>query len=556
MTESFEGADRRAVLAGAAALALSAGAAKALTLPKLPKVTMPTLPQMPVFDGGGPGPVGETVYGAVKGTFEDGINVFKGIPYGAPTGGADRFMPPEPPPRWGGTRPTQKYGDQCPQVGAKLPTAWSSWRVDTGESEDCLVLNVWTPGLADGKKRPVMVWLHGGGFSDLSGSSLAFDGVRLCQRGDVVVVTLNHRLNMFGYLYLAQLGGPQYAASGNVGQLDLVFALQWVRDNIANFGGDPGRVTIFGESGGGGKVSTLLAMPDAVGLFHRAAIQSGPGLVAIHPDAATETARAICKAVGVSENHPSDLNSVEVPRLVDALDKVTKAGHRFGPVMDGRYLPRDPFSPDAPGVSANVPVIVGSNATETTILGAKPADFSLDFNSLKGALATALPAGVDADKLIANFRRLRPDASASDLYFLITTDRGMGAGTIALAERKAALGPAPAYVYRLEFQTPVDNLRSPHALDIPLVFDNVGKSASLLGPVAADAQKVADQMAPAWIAFAHTGSPNATGLPSWPRYDARSRSTMIFNVISRAVNDPYAEERAIIARLPAGRAGV
>ncbi|MFI4973540.1 MAG: carboxylesterase/lipase family protein [Caulobacterales bacterium] len=541
--EDSRGADRRSLLQGAAALAIAGAATQARAL------------SLPGLGGGGDGPVADTTYGRVSGMSQDGINVFRGIPYGAPTGGGARFMPPQPPKAWGGVRECVKFGDQCPQLSGGGVPAWSSWVTGTGESEDCLVLNVTTPGIADEKKRPVMVWMHGGGYLQFNGSSPAYDGVRLAQRGDVVVVTLNHRLNLFGYLYLAQLGGDQFADSGNIGQLDLIAALQWVRDNIANFGGDPGRVMIFGESGGGGKVSTLLAMPAAKGLFHRAAIESGPGLVGITPDKATATARAVCDAIGVSPNSPGGLQHAPADRLTDALKAVAKnPDYRFGPVVDGRNLPADPFTPGAPTISADVPIIVGYNATETTVLGAKPEFFSLDWAGLKANLAPTL-GGADPDKLIADFRRLRPDASASDLWFIITTDRGMGRGSIALAERKAALAAAGAYLYRLEFETPVDKLRSPHALDIPLVFDTVGKSASLLAPVAADAQKVADQMSEAWLAFARTGSPNATGLASWPRYDTRARSTMIFNVISRAVSDPYAEERQIIAALPSGRPG-
>lgn len=534
MGEGF-GVDRRLILGGAAAagLLLASGARAA----------------------GEEAPEAATSYGRVRGFSDGGMSVFRGIPYGAPTGGGSRFMPAEAPRSWGGIKDCRKFGDQCPQITPAGPAAWSSWAVNVGETEDCLSLNVTTPGLRDDRKRPVMVWLHGGGYTHYNGSAPVYDGVRLAQRGDVVVVTVNHRLNLFGYLYLADLAGPKFADSGNIGQLDLVAALQWVRDNIAEFGGDPGRVMIFGESGGGGKVSTLLAMPAAKGLFHRAAIQSGPGLTGISPEKATAVATAVCEALHVNPKSAGDLQRVPTDRLLDALKNVTQADvGGFGPVVDGKTLPRDPFTPDAPGLSADVPIIVGYNATETTVLGAKPEQFDLDWNGLKAQLAPTAP-GADIDKLINDFRRLRPAASPSDLYFRITTLRGMGQRSVTLAERKAALAAAGAYVYRLEFETPVDKLRSPHALDLPLVFDNVAKSSSLLGPVAEPAQKVADQMSAAWIAFARTGSPNAPGLASWPRYDPRARSTMLFNVTSRAVNDPDGEERRIVEALPPVKRG-
>ena len=525
------GVDRRLLLGGAAAASLLiATRARA---------------------AGDEAPEAATTYGRVRGFSDGGMAVFRGIPYGAPTGGGSRFMPADPPKSWGGVKDCRKFGDQCPQLTSKAAGAWASWGVNVGETEDCLSLNVTTPATGDGKKRPVMVWLHGDGFSQYNGASPAYDGVRLAQHGDVVVVTLNHRLNVFGYLYLADLAGPKFADSGNIGQLDIVMALQWVRDNIAAFGGDPGRVTIFGE---GGKVSALLAMPAAKGLFHRAALQTAPGLTAITPQQATTVTTAICEALHVNPKNADDLQRVPTGRLVDALEAVTKAGGaRLGPVVDGKTLPRDPFSPDAPTISAEVPIIVGYNATATTAFGGAPATIELDWNGLKSQLATTL-GGADVDKLITDFRRLQPGASASDLYFRITSWRDVAAGSLAAAERKAALASAGAYVYRLEFETPVDKLRSPQGLDVPLVFDTVGKSPSLLGPVSDAAQKVADQMSAAWIAFAHTGSPNGTGLASWPRYDARARSTMLFNVTSRAVNDPYSEERQIIAALPpAGR---
>jgi len=531
------GLGRRAVIGGAAGLLGAAVAARALALPLIGGGP-------PADHSGEPGVV-TTTNGAVRGEVEDGINVFRGIPYGAPAGGQARFLAPQPPVHWGNVRDVRRFGDQCPQNAPPRRSIFASWMVNVGETEDCLSLNVWTPGLGDGKKRPVMVWFHGGGFTYGNGSATVYDGVRLCQRGDVVLVTVTHRLNVFGYLYLADVGGPKYADSGNVGQLDLIAALQWVRDNAEAFGGDPGRVTIFGESGGGGKVSAMLAMPAAKGLFHRAAIQSGPGLTAIHPEQATLMTRKVMEAIGAGK--ADDLQHAPTDRLLDALKTASKdPNFRLGPVMDGANLPRDPFDPDAPATSADVPVIVGYNATETTLLAPLPGE--VDWGGLKAALAPAA-GGADVDRLIADFRRIRPDASPADVYYAVTTDLRMGARSIALAERKSALGRAPAYMYRLEFETPVEHLRSPHALDMPLVFDTVGKSASLLGPAAADAQKVADQMCSAWIAFARTGSPNAPGLASWPRYDTRSRSTMLFNTTSRAVNDPYAAERQIIAAL-------
>jgi para-nitrobenzyl esterase len=536
MRDERGGADRRAVLSAGVALAAAGIAGPAFGL------------SLPGAGADGAAPVADTSHGAVRGVVENGIVVFRGVPYGGSAAGGARFLPPQPPAHWGGVRDCAKFGDQCPQIPPPRIKAWASWDTNTGESEDCLALNIWTPA-CDDKKRPVMVWMHGGGYSQYNGSSAYCDGARLCQRGDVVVVTLNHRLNLFGYLYLAELAGDRFADSGNIGQLDLIAALQWVQANIAAFGGDPGKVMIFGESGGGGKVSTLMAMPAAKGLFHRAAIQSGAQLVAIKPAAATAAARAICAAIGVNPRDAGALQHAPPDRLLDALKGKAGDAPGLGPVVDGRNLMHDPFAPGAPGESADVPVIVGYNATETTVFSA-PADFDLDWAGLKGALAPAL-GGADADKLIADVRRARPQASASDLYFAVTTDRWFGASSIVLAERKAAQGAAGAYLYRLEFETPVERLRSPHALDLALMFDNVAKSASLLGAASADAQKVADQMAGAWIAFAHTGSPNATGLPSWPRYDPRARSTMLFNVASRAVNDPYSDERQLIAALPA-----
>ena len=399
-----------------------------------------------------------------------------------------------------------------------------------------------------------MVWLHGGGYSVSQRFDPVYDGTQPCQRGDVVVVTLNHRLNLFGYLYLADLAGDRFANSGDVGQLDIIAAFDGCATISPHFGGDPGRVMIFGESGGGGKVSTLMAMPAAKGLFHRATIQSGPGLIGIKPEAATETARAICRAVGVS-GEGRGCAPARASRSAARRPEDRHRGHADG-LRTGGGRAQPAARSVQPGRARRIGRCSGDRRLQRhprPRCSFPPAGaFDLDWAGLKPALA-ARAQGADVDKLITDFRRLRPNASPSDLYFTITTEAWMGAGSRTLAERKSAQGAAAAYLYRLDLETPVQRLRSPHSLDLPLVFDNVARSASLLGAAAPDAQKVADQMSAAWIAFAHTGSPNGTGLSSWPRYDTRSRSTMLFNVVSRAVNDPNSEERQIIAALPAGR---
>jgi para-nitrobenzyl esterase len=410
-------------------------------------------------------------------------------------------------------------------------------------AEDCLVLNVWTPAVGGPGGRPVMVWFHGGGFSGLSGSSRLYDGVRLCQRGDVVVVTVNHRINVFGFLHLAER--PDAA---NAGMLDLVLALQWVRDNIERFGGDPGNVTVLGESGGGAKVCVLMGMPAAHGLYHRAIVQSGVHLTCLDQDAAAANGSLFLKALG-----DADARTAPVETVVAAYERVLATGPvSYSPVVDGRHLPCQPWDPDAPEPSAAVPLLICSTRTETTLL-AGAADrslFELRDGDLPQRLRRWLPAG-HIDSVVAAFAELYPDASPSERFFLVTSDLYSRLGGWALADRKAKQGTAPVWHAELVWDTPFDGGRwwSPHTLDIPMVFDNVGRVPSVAG-TSPEAQRVADQMSAAWLAFARTGDPNNAAVPDWPGWSTDQPVTMLFDVESRAAADWRAGERRALAEVP------
>jgi para-nitrobenzyl esterase len=495
------------------------------------------------------GPLVETTSGKILGSDDGPIKVFKGIPYGANTANS-RFRPPQAPNPWVGIREARQYGAQCPQA----PRAMSgprklleSWAVPQEQHEDCLYLNVWTPGIRDNAKRPVMFWIHGGGFVSGSGARTVYDGVRLATRGDVVVVTVNHRLNIFGYLYLARYA-DEFADSGNLGQHDLIAALNWVQANIAEFGGDAGNVTIFGESGGGAKICTLLAMEAAKGLFHRAVIQSGPMIWASDPHQAAATADRALAALGISAATVDKLRPVTTGDLLAALATIIEQGlfRTLSPVLDGRGLSRHPFDPDASPVSADVPVLIGHTGTESRfLLGRDPTNFELDWKALLDRLQTHL-VGVEAGEIIASYRELMPDATASEIFFEITNQVLMVRNATLVADRKAAQGAAPVYMYEVKFETQVDDgkWKSPHTLDIPLVFDNVVNSRSLFGDTP-NVQVVADAMSDAWIAFARYGDPNTARLPDWPVYDT-TRPVMQFNVDSKIVRNPAGPQLKIL----------
>jgi para-nitrobenzyl esterase len=484
----------------------------------------------------------ETVSGKVRGSLQGEINVFKGIPYGASTAGAGRFRPPRKPEAWSGIREALGYGARAPQPPFNAPPGPLSEIVATSDeqSEDCLCLNVWSPGV-DGAKRPVMVWLHGGAFSFGSGGAPVYEGTELAAGSDVVVVTVNHRLNLFGYLYLAELGGEEYRDSGNAGMLDLIAALEWVRDNIAGFGGDPGNVTIFGESGGGSKVSILMAMPAARGLFHRAISQSGPHHWLPRERAAALAAR-ILSDLGLEPNQVDELRNLPVDRLLGALSAIPGGLlNAVAPVIDGRSVPADPLDPSALALSASVPLLIGTNATEMTLMG--PPITAMDDATLLAQTTGRLKIGeAAAERLVAVYRNAHGDNM--EAWCALDSDRFVRIDAIRQAERKAALEGAPVYMYYFTWRTPVlgGYLRAAHALEIPFVFDHVDVWPGFTGE-GQDRYSLAAKMSGAWGEFARTGKPSDADLPEWPPYTTGRRATMIFDNECKVVDDPGGEER-------------
>ena len=506
----------------------------------------------PAIDPAAPdGPVADTQYGQVEGVAEGEILVFKGIPYGADT--ADRrFLPAAPPEAWDDVRPALTYADSAPQT-VMDGELFASWDHDPPlpESEDMLGLNIWTPGLDDGA-RPVMVWLHGGGFTNGTGSAKVYQGNRLAERGDVVVVTLNHRLNMLGYLYLGGLpGGDAYPDSGNIGTLDMVMALEWVRDNIAAFGGDPENVTIFGESGGGMKVSALVSTPMAQGLIDRAIVQSGSMLDGLSLEQAEQNTASFLAAIGIEGPDPiAELKALPAEDIRGALQKwAPAAGLGFAPVVDGRSLPRDPFTPDAPETASSVPMLIGTTDDEASlfVMGDFEAVSAMSFEDVAARLSL-MQAPEQAQTVLDGYRALYPEQSPKELYITILSDQLFTANAAEQASRKAALGGAPAYVYLFDWDTPKMGgwPGAMHALEIGFVFDQLANSTSMIGEVE-PAQPLADLMADAWISFARTGDPNTPGLPEWPAYDDETRSFMRFTLEPTAETGFFEGEEAVLS---------
>jgi len=494
--------------------------------------------------------VADTAFGKIRGLDVDGIQIFKGVPYGANTAGKNRFMPPVDPPKWAGVRDALEYGRSAPQTEpgtrrttSDLAVAGAGLRM---EGEDCLVLNIWTPAVVDNRKRPVMLWCHGGGFSTGSGSSPGTEGANLARRGDVVVVTINHRINVLGFTYLAEPGGSDFAQSGDVGMLDIVHALRWVRENIGQFGGDPNTVTVFGQSGGGRKVGTLLAMPSAKGLFHRAIIESGPTFKLVERDQAARVASELLAKLGLKRSQVRELQNLPVDQIMSAYFAVVRSMNvdqmtmGFSPTVDGKAVPRHPFHPTASDVSPNVPLMLGSTRTELTN-SADAATFSLSEDAMRGRIRDLL--GESAGHVVDVYRKANPGASPSDIYFLIASDQRYGAPIMKIAERRATLGKGPVYLYYFRWESPVDGgrLKSPHTIEIPFAFDNV--KSSRLTSTSPEAPALADKVSDAWIAFAKKGDPNTPKLPRWPAFNPKDRPTMVFNNESKVENDPIREQR-------------
>jgi len=495
-----------------------------------------------------------TTYGRLEGVQRQGHQAFLGVPFAAPPVGERRFKAPEPPASWAGVRAAKEWGKAARQTTHPIPGFAASGPQD----EDCLYLNVYTPA-ADGGRRPVLFWIHGGGYTHGTAAEPLYDGGPLATRGDVVVVTINYRLGAFGFLYLEDVL-PGEGLSANCGQLDMVAALHWVRDNIASFGGDPGNVTIFGESAGAAAVGTLLAMPAAKGLFHKAVLQSGSGR-AVSRERGTEIARLVLDELGLAGS-PETIRTVSADRLLEAQTKVAAkqgriGGPLYGPVVDGATLFQQPLSALREGFSAAIPVMIGTNRDETKLFAATMRRDEIDDGRLLTAIAPSLPKAtpVQLQGLIATYRKSRLEkglpTSNLDILDAIETDVRMRLNAIRVALTQVEHQPN-TYLYLFTYASPArgGSLGSCHALEMPFVFGTTkAPTQDRFAGTGPDVERLSENMMDAWISFARTGNPAHERIGPWPPYNAASRPTMVFDRASGVEEDPFGEERQAIEQL-------
>lgn len=503
--------------------------------------------------------ISDTVYGKIRGQRIDGVNIFKGVPYAGKISGERRFRRPAPLDPWTGTKETLTLGS---------PAIQNPRRNEPDPSEDCLFLNIWTPA-NDNRKRAVMFYSHGGGYVGGSGGSVGQDGANSARNFDVVVVQTNHRLGLLGFLYLDELAGEDYAGSGNMGVADIAAGLEWVNENIANFGGDPNNVMIFGESGGGGKTSCLYTMPEAAPYFNKCSIESGPGVRMLSTDRAARTTAHVMKELEIPTSNWRKLLEVPAATLLEIQSKIPfvppfQPRHEttgkdaiwgFGPVVDGLVLPHHPFDPKAPEISRDKPLMVGWNEDEYTFFAWERKDtapFSMDFDGIKQRLSSQF--GKDTDQLVETYRKSRPDASAPDIFVAINSINMMGLGSIEIAERKAEQQAAPVYLYQFGYKSDMKipgtnyEIGTPHAMDISFKFNNEvppkeGEAPRMgFGGSKPDRYVASHNMAELWTNFAKTGKPAAQNAPEWPAFSLVERAAMRIDTQCEVINDRFAEE--------------
>lgn len=525
--------------------------------------------------GEAPGAIVSTRAGRVRGLVRNGVHAFKGVPYAGSPAGSARFQAPRAVTAWTGVRDVFAFGARAPQPPRPMIPEMGDALTGSGPTgEDCLHLNLWTSDPRRGARKPVVVFFHGGGYRSGSVNSIFYDGTALARTRDVVVVGVNHRLNALGHLYLAEIGGDRYATSGNAGLLDLVAALEWVRDNVENFGGNPANVTIMGQSGGGGKAAMLTGMPAAKGLFHRAIIMSTlieSGVRAIDASQATVAAERLISTLGLTRARLDELHRLPVEQIVGALTSGgvasgTQTGNTalgdistlFTAVLDGTTLPAHPYDPVASPLSADVPILTGSNETE----GVPYADLQDPFWSSEITTAAALRERVrtllrvddaEADRLVALYRQNRPGDDQGTLALVMAADNTpTRQSSYVFADRKYAAGRAAAYMYYFQWRSPVrgGKLRTMHSMELPFLFNHPDDIPFMVG-TGTDRYAVAEAMSAGFMAFARTGRPAVPGLPEWNAWDPTTRPTMVFGSTTRLVNDPYGEERRALEVLRA-----